>query len=68
MNRVATVTHDAAGAARSAAALIGAYLNNKSWKMTDFYLEKSMATPETLLPEGYRAAKDANRYHFGFCS
>lgn len=36
--------------------------------MTDFYLEKSMATPETLLPEGYQAAKDGNRYHFGFAA
>lgn len=36
--------------------------------MTDLYLKKSMATPETPLPEGYQAAKDANRYHFGFAA
>lgn len=61
--------HCIVGAVQSAAALIGAYRNNKSWKMTEYVWKKSMATPETLLPQGYHAScKGHQSISFWLCS
>ncbi len=54
------------GAVQSAATLIGAYRNNKSWKMTEYVWKN----PWQPLKRYYhkvitQAAKDTNRYRFG---